>query len=611
MSESRPFVLSSAILALGFFNAAVCQSLHAQSGLQESLERLDRNSNGSIDPDEITPLARPFLERVAESRRMDINRSNSIKKWQEAARIHFALKNGVSGRRIEPEEVLGGVQGFDRKDEDILVPEFGLADVKYRYTQEDLEDADNSLRRNDRNRDGFIDRKEAQRGRWSKTDPFSYDFNGDDRISRMELAQRYAHRRLIDETGDELEQKVRRVGTGIQPTARQTEQRDSRSSRSSQDRAQWYFTLGVLGRFDKNRNGRLENEEAVNLAIPLGRIDDDQDGEVSRDELHEYLMELQEDSGDDIEGLPGWFYELDEDRDEQITMAEFSETWSDEKLQEFLQLDTNEDGLLTSSEVLRSKSMVGGSYRNQTAEVLPPGKTIISEINIDEDFLIGDLNVRLSITHSHTQHLDAYLIDPEGNRVELFTAVGSSGDNFENTVFDDQSGSTIVKGRAPFRGTYSPEALVKRQPGLSQFTGKSIQGVWQLMIGGSRNDRFGMLHGWSLLVKPQDRILEVDPGIVSAPTEDPVTRQTTGTFLARPEMPKPYDRSSLEKSRRDEEQIRQEHIFKAKEAWEKWMTSRGEKGKPSEEEMRAFKEKIRAKLDNKLQKLSDKNARRE
>ncbi|NQV23413.1 MAG: calcium sensor EFh, partial [Rhodopirellula sp.] len=61
----------------------------AQAGLRESLERLDRNQNGLIDPNEITPLARPYLERITKERRMDLDRPNEIKKLQEAARIYY------------------------------------------------------------------------------------------------------------------------------------------------------------------------------------------------------------------------------------------------------------------------------------------------------------------------------------------------------------------------------------------------------------------------------------------------------------------------------------------------------------------------------------------
>ena len=139
--------------------------------------------------------------------------------------------------------------------------------------------------------------------------------------------------------------------------------------------------------------------------------------------------------------------------------------------------------------------------------MLPPGRTIISEIEVSEDYLIGDLNVLMSLTHTNVSYLDCYLTGPDGQRIELFTEVGGRDDNFDNTIFDDQSQHLITKARPPFRGTFMPEALLKRQPSLSHFNGKSVKGVWQLVVRGTRSERFGMLHSWSLLIKPQESML--------------------------------------------------------------------------------------------------------
>jgi subtilisin-like proprotein convertase family protein len=276
----------------------------------------------------------------------------------------------------------------------------------------------------------------------------------------------------------------------------------------------------VLGRFDKNRNGRLEKDETVSLGFPPGKIDIDRDGELSREELHAYLMQLQEEIGDIGEGLPGWFFELDENRDEQVAMVEFTTEWTAEKIAEFASYDGNGDGLLTASEVLSAKALVGGNYSNNDAEVLAPKKTVISEIEVLEDFVIGDLNVRLSITHSHTSYLDAYLTGPDGQRIELFTEVGGNDDHFDGTVFDDQSQTPITKARPPFQGSFIPEGALKRQPSLGSFNGKSAKGVWQLVVRGSRSERWGMLHSWELIVTPVDNMMdpENESAEVSVPT---------------------------------------------------------------------------------------------
>ncbi len=509
-------------LSLLLFSAGIFlpSTLRGQAGLREALERLDRDSDGEIEPEEITPQARPYLERIA-GKRLKLDRDNDIEDLQEAARIYHALQNGMMGKDITP-QTTGSVRSFGVENDQSLIPEFGVAVLKYPYTSEDQEEADRTLRRYDENNDGFIDRQEALDSRWTHSDPFEFDFDHDDRLSRMELIQRYARRRLMASDSQELIQRAQRVGNGI---------RAADSTRRKSDDSDWWrrggsshwLTASMMSRFDTNRNGRLEETEYQDLGIPAARIDIDRNGELSRDELHEYLSQVQAESGDESQGIPGWFYELDADRDGQVAMAEFTEEWTESKSQEFAMLDLNADGLLTSTEVALSKALMGGSFSNEAAEAIPPRKTIISEIDIAEDVLIGDINVQLSITHSNTSFLDAFLTSPSGERVELFSEVGGSGDHFDNTVFDDQSQSPINKAQPPFRGSFQTTAQIKRQPSLGQFNGQNARGVWQLVIRGTRNDRFGMLHSWSLNIQPKESMLDAQP----LPATDPQLQQAS------------------------------------------------------------------------------------
>ncbi|GAB5406610.1 MAG: proprotein convertase P-domain-containing protein [Aureliella sp.] len=480
----------------------------AQSGLRQSLERLDRNENGEIEPEEITALARPYLERIAEARRMSLDRSYSIERYQEAARIYHALQNGIRGERVRPQNT-SSVKDFGPDDEDELIPDFGAAVIKFRYTQDDLEEAERTLRRYDRDDNGAIDWREARRAEWTHRDPFEMDLNNDGMLNQTELAQRYARRRMMSGDSRELIQKSRRTGNGIQRFERNEEDRDRGSSswwRSGG--SSYWLTASLMGRFDANRNGRLETEESAKLGLPAGQIDLDRDGEITREELFGYLSDLQEEAGDATSPLPGWFYERDADRDGQVSMGEFSEEWTDATLAEFARLDLNEDGLLTSSEVAKSSAMVGGTFTNTTAEILPPRKTVISELEVDEDVMVADLNLQVEITHTSTSQLDAYLTGPDGQRIELFAGVGGSGDHFSDTTFDDQASTPIMKGRSPFEGSFLTSSAVKKQPSLSHYNGKSAKGVWQLIIRGTRSDRFGMLHSWSLKIRPSDQLID-------------------------------------------------------------------------------------------------------
>lgn len=631
-STRRCCLFSLPLLLLTATCCLVPRNALGQAGLREALERLDRDGDGEVEPEEITPLARPYLERITRASRMSIDRDNDIEELQEAARRYYAQQNGSSDRSVRPQTV-STVKPFGTDPDEPLVPEFGLPVVKYPYTQDDLDFADRTLRSHDRNRDGFIDHDEAAHERWTHRDPFDDDLDKDGRLSRMEMAQRYARRRLLDQASGELRQKAWRTGGEAESFSRQNDQRRDDSQWWRSGGSSYWLTASILGRFDANKNGRLEKHETTDLGLPVGQVDIDRDGELSREELHAYLSPLQEEAGQLSEGIPGWFFELDVDDDRQVSMSEFTTEWTQETMNEFLSLDLNADGLLTADEVSRSKTMMGGSYTNRSGEILPPGKTVISEIEVTEDYPIGDLNVQISITHTNVSDLDAFLTGPDGQRVELFTEVGGRDDNFQDTIFDDQSEFPIVKARPPFNGTFLPEAVLKREPSLSHFTGKSVQGVWQLVVRGTRSDRFGMLHSWSLLVRPEEQMPGQSVGIAGDDGPRPEVTQlssrepgsferTTEQGERKPDIgflqpPKPaIDYEAINRRMQDavqagkmtEEQVRQAWIqiksqgsekLKAPEDWKiQKRESRGDERNRREDKTEAS-ERLRFKLEEK------------
>ena len=91
-----------------------------------------------------------------------------------------------------------------------------------------------------------------------------------------------------------------------------------------------------------------------------------------------------------------------------------------------------------------------------TPLAIPDYDTVISELNISDAGKIFDMNVRVDITHGWDGNLDVFLIAPDGTRVELFTDVGRTDANFDNTILDDEAAESIADGSAPFRGSYRP-----------------------------------------------------------------------------------------------------------------------------------------------------------
>ena len=119
--------------------------------------------------------------------------------------------------------------------------------------------------------------------------------------------------------------------------------------------------------------------------------------------------------------------------------------------------------------------------------------TMVSSITVTDIGQIGDLNVKVNITHGWNSDLDIYLIAPDGTRVELFTDVGGSSSNFRNTVLDDEAAKSIKDGSSPFTGSYRPEGS------LASLIGKELSGTWRLEVTDDKTEDVGTLDSWSLI----------------------------------------------------------------------------------------------------------------
>ena len=515
----RRWLITLAVLAVSAGGISTVAT--AQSAIERSVRKLDTDGDGDLDPDEITERARRYLQPIAEEEGLRLWRSNSIERVVDEILDYYDDRERRRSRRITPSGT-SGLRGFGLEEDEPMVPEFGSPRLPYSYTRDDLKRAERLLLRYDRNDDGFLDRREGQRVNWRDEDPFRRnDFNDDDRLSRIELAQRYARRRVLEQTEDREDLAERRFDSDRWDDDDDDDRRRSSRRKRESSRTSRYLSYSVLGRYDRDRDGRLEENEAYALGISRAEADLDRDGLISRDELDTWLFREMDGLGDDLSDiLPAWFFERDENGDRQIDMAEFTSRWTDEKLAEFRRYDENADGILTTQELLDSKAAVGGSYANDKATLLMPHTKVVSEIAVTDDIVIADLDVTLSITHTHVDELDGFLIGPDGQEIELFTAEGRHRDHFDETIFDDEAGDSITRARPPFRGRFRPEAERKDGPSLSYFDGKSVQGVWKLEIRAIRSDRAGILHGWSLIIEPEEDPDKSDESATSGTNEN-------------------------------------------------------------------------------------------
>ncbi len=90
--------------------------------------------------------------------------------------------------------------------------------------------------------------------------------------------------------------------------------------------------------------------------------------------------------------------------------------------------------------------------------------------------------------------MDIYIVHPDATVVELSTDNGGSGDNYINTVFDDEAATLITAGSAPFTGSFRPEGS------LAALDGKAANGTWRLRVTDDEALIAGTLSAWSATV---------------------------------------------------------------------------------------------------------------
>lgn len=110
------------------------------------------------------------------------------------------------------------------------------------------------------------------------------------------------------------------------------------------------------------------------------------------------------------------------------------------------------------------------------------GATYTSSITVAEDLLISDIDIAIDITHSFTADLDISITSPSGTTINLSSDNGGDGQNYTNTIFDQEATTQITSASAPFSGSFRPEG------DLSQLYGTMSAGEWMITI---VDDAFG------------------------------------------------------------------------------------------------------------------------
>lgn len=117
---------------------------------------------------------------------------------------------------------------------------------------------------------------------------------------------------------------------------------------------------------------------------------------------------------------------------------------------------------------------------------------ITSTINVSDDQLVQDVNVKVNVAHTYDGDLTITLTPPAGAPITLSNRRGANGDNFADTVFDDQATTSIASGTAPFAGSFQPDTPLATANGIQSL------GAWRLNIVDGAIADVGSLLNWTL-----------------------------------------------------------------------------------------------------------------
>jgi len=121
-------------------------------------------------------------------------------------------------------------------------------------------------------------------------------------------------------------------------------------------------------------------------------------------------------------------------------------------------------------------------------------------IEVLDHFIIADLDVGITLTHTNVFDLQISLQNPAGtiltlnmyNFDEYFEA-----ENYTNTIFDDEAPLSIKEGEAPFTGRFRPLDV------LSDFDGTDAYGLWHLRICDMWEWNIGTFNHLELIFTPE------------------------------------------------------------------------------------------------------------
>jgi Ca2+-binding EF-hand superfamily protein len=373
---------------------------------REIIRQADDNNDGVVDPSEVGQRSGYYIRRAAERAGLDPNRpipAAQLMPALEAMRAENNAQNNSSNsssRGSSPAPAVsgfgapvpatgsgGGVPGFN-----VPLTVNSTASLDKKYDRRVIDYVEDMLRERDVNKNGVLEKNEWT-GRWS-TPPEESDTNKDGILDKEELCARIAKRFGNGSSGSSPSSAT--SSSSGSPNPYGAGQPGGSSSGGDAERYRRYAE-GFIRQYDRNRDGKLDKDEASQMRSEHRAADVNSDGIITQDELQAKLQSYaggsssssssggssdgnrdgerrygygsRGSSGDNKtavapkksfritspaerlpKGLPDWFLRGDADGDGQVSMAEYTTTWTEQLAAEFLKYDTDGNGIITPEE---------------------------------------------------------------------------------------------------------------------------------------------------------------------------------------------------------------------------------------------------------------------
>ena len=303
------------------------------------LNRIDDNKNGILEVSEMSERTKGWIRNYG----LDTSRPVQIKSVmrkvnaKKSADAKFEKRERLDASRLVPSF---GVEGASESEFSTVSDFSGAAPItpgslEEKYGKGVMQQVDSTMERYDANKSGTLNNQEIAAARWGRPTPQESDTNKDGRLSRSELAERYAARSSGSRTsssesskkesskkesskkessddksrtsssrsssresdsrsssrsgGGDLKSRMEKYDTNVKSkydksSPEKSNQNDSAAYNSGSDRYKRYADA-LLKQYDKDKDNRLSKSEIKTMRRPPGQADSNGDGMITRDEL--------------------------------------------------------------------------------------------------------------------------------------------------------------------------------------------------------------------------------------------------------------------------------------------------------------------------------------